>query len=47
MERERTIEKLGLKSVLLLSGPEGPRSGKTDLRPNYSMVCLRSITVQA
>jgi hypothetical protein len=26
MERERTIEKLGLKSVLLLSGPEGPRS---------------------
>ena len=26
MERKQTIEQLGFKSVLLLSGPEGPRS---------------------
>src|ERR1700730_14409547 len=32
MERERTIEKLGLKSVLLLSGPEGPRSEDHEAR---------------
>jgi hypothetical protein len=32
MERERTIEKLGLKSVLRLSGPEGPRSEDHEAR---------------